>query len=111
MQDRHRGRASRAVRSQAEPGNEESPVGPSEIPPAAAPLPHDNPEMEFVMRLARGRAGWALTAAGTFGLTVAAAQVSVDKALAASPPQAMAATAVDGGFARVIEIRVELAWL
>jgi hypothetical protein len=67
--------------------------------------------MEFVMRLARRRAGWALTAAGTFGLTVAAAAHGlVDQAVAATPP-VNASTALDGSLARLIEIRVELAWL
>lgn len=64
------------------------------------------------MRLARGRAGWALTAAGTIGLTVAAAaHGSPNKPLTAMPLQASAATAMAGGLARVVEIRVELAWL
>jgi len=64
------------------------------------------------MRLARRRAGWALTAAGTFGLTVAAAtQVFVDEAVAVTPSPVNVTAALDSGLARLIEIRVELAWL
>src|SRR6516165_10913886 len=71
--------------------------------------------MELIMRSARRCAGWALTAAGTLGLAVsAAAPVSYGQPLIVPPQASMPAAApaaVNGGFARVAEIRVELAWL
>lgn len=63
------------------------------------------------MRLAQGRAGWALLAAGTVGLAVTAAvQVSSSSAPAAPAKSAATPAPVDGA-ARLTEIRVELAWL
>lgn len=64
------------------------------------------------MRMARVRACWALTAAGTLGLTVAAsaqAPKNLPKSVHTAPISA--AVSVDGASCRIMEIRVELAWL
>jgi hypothetical protein len=62
------------------------------------------------MRWAHGRAGWALLAAGSFGISAAAA-APLFKSNTAQPPAKAAPAAPASDQARLAAIRVELAWL
>src|SRR5262245_20317178 len=64
------------------------------------------------MRLAQGRAGWALLAAGTVGLAVCtAAPKPTEPAPAPTVVKSEKSADVTDGRGRLAEIKVELAWL